>query len=128
MSNLHLIQRTTHLKKATPRTETNRVSEELKPSDGLITGTKRLTVVLCPPVKVASADDIVKDKADEHPGHVIKGSRSRRVLHAAEHDWEIDVFEETYSKLLVQYPLENWCKDTGKEEIGEAIIEVTVRQ
>ena len=49
-------------------------------------------VVLCPPVKVASMDDIV------------------------EGDWEMDVPEETYPELLVQYALEQWCKDADKEE------------
>jgi hypothetical protein len=99
------------------------VSEKLKPSDSLIT--KRLTVVLCPPVKVASTDDIVEDKADEHRGHVVKGGRD--VERDGEDNWEIDVLEETCPELLVQYPLEQWCKDAGKEEEDEAIVELTVR-
>jgi hypothetical protein len=98
----------------------------MKPSDSLIT--KRLTVVLCPPVKVASTDDIVEDKADEHPEHVVKRGRRRDGGRAAEGDWEIDVLEETYSELLVQYPLEQWCKDAGKEEEDEAVVELTVRK
>jgi hypothetical protein len=100
--------------------------QKKKPSDSLIT--KRLTVVLCPPVKVASTDDIIKDKADKNPGHVVKGGRRRYVGRAAEGDWEINVLEETYSKLLVQYPLEQWCKDAGKEEEEEAIVELTPRK
>ena len=87
---------------------------------------KRLTVVLCPPVKVAPTDDIVKDKADENPGHVVKGGRRRYVARAAEGNREIDILEETYSELFVQYPLEQRCKDAGKEEKEEAIIELTV--
>ena len=54
---------------------------------------KRLTVVvLCPPVKMVSVDDIVKG------------------------DWEMDVLEETNLELLVQNALEQWCKDADKEE------------
>jgi hypothetical protein len=97
----------------------------MKPSDSLIT--KRLTVVLCPPVKVASTDDIVEDKANEEPGHVVKGGRRRYGGRAAEGDWEINILEEIYTELLVQYPLEQWCKDAGKKE-DEAIVELTVRQ
>ena len=89
--------------------------------------TKRLTVVLCPPAKVASTDDIVKDKANESPGHVVKGGRRRYVGHAAKGNREIDVSEETHSELLVQYPLEQRCKDAGKEEEDEPIVELTVR-
>jgi hypothetical protein len=89
---------------------------------------KRLTAVLCPPVKVASTDDIVEDKADEHPEHVVKGGGRRHVVRAAEGHWEIDVLEETYPELLVQYPLEQWCKDADKEEEDEAIVELTVRK
>ena len=96
----------------------------MKPSDILIR--KRLTVVLCPPVKVASTDDIVEDKADEHKERVVKGGPRRYVGRAVEGDWEIDILEETYSELLVQYPLEQWRKDAGKEEEDEAIVELTV--
>src|ERR1700679_3074770 len=98
----------------------------MKPSDSLIM--KRLTIVLCPPVKVASTDDIVKDKADEHCGHVVKGGRRRYVARAAEDDWKIDVLEEPYSELLVQYPLEKWCNYAENEEEDEAIVELTVRK
>ena len=69
------------------------MSERIKLSatDSLIM--KQLTVVvLCPPVKMASVDDIVKG------------------------DWEMEVSEETYPELLVQYALEQWCKDADKEE------------
>ena len=55
---------------------------------------RALTVVLCPPVKVASTDDIVKDKADEHRGRVVERSRRRHVGRGTKDDREIDVFEE----------------------------------
>jgi hypothetical protein len=90
--------------------------------------TKRLTVILCPPVKVAPTDDIVKDKADEHHGHIVKGGRRGQVERATEGDWEIDVLEEIYSELLVQYPLKQGCKGADKEEEDEAIVELTVRK
>ena len=77
---------------------------------------------------MASTDDVVEDKADQHRGHVIKGGRWRHAARAAEGDWEIDVFEETYFELLVQYPLEQRCKDADKEEEDEDIIELTVRK
>ena len=91
----------------------------MKPSDILIR--KRLTVVLCPPVKVASTDDIIEDKADEHKEHVVNGVPRRYAGRAVEGDREIDVLEETYSELLVQYPLQQWRKDAGKEEEHEAM-------
>ena len=75
---------------------------------------------------MASPDDIVKGKADKQRGDVVKGGCRRYVGRAAEDDWEIDVLEETYSELLVQYPLEQWCEDTGNEEEDKAIVELTV--
>jgi hypothetical protein len=67
----------------------------------------RLTVVLCPPVKVASTDDIVEGEGEERPEHKVKGGCRRYVARRkAEDDREIDVLEETYSELLVQHPLE----------------------
>jgi hypothetical protein len=73
---------------------------------------------------VALTDDIVEDKADKHHRHVVKGGRRRYATHT-KGDWEIDVLEEMYSKLLVQYLLEQWCKDAYKEE-EEAIVELTM--
>jgi hypothetical protein len=101
--------------------------KKIKPSDTSLV-TKRLTVVLCPPAKTASTDDIVEDKADEHKEHVVKRGRRRYGSRVAEGNWEIDVLEETYSELLVQYPLEQWCKDADKEEDDKAIVDLTVRQ
>jgi hypothetical protein len=86
----------------------------MKPSDSLIT--KRLTVVLCPPVKVASTDDIVEDKADEHPEHVVKGGRRRHVARAAEGDWEIDVLEETYLNFLCNIHWNNGARMPARKK------------
>ena len=77
---------------------------------------------------MASTDGIVEDKADEHKECVVKGGQERYAGRAVEGDWEMDVLEETYSELPVHYPLEQWCKDAGKEEKEEAIVELTVRK
>jgi len=62
---------------------------------------KQLTVILGPPAKVAPTDDIIKDKADEHPGHVVKRGCRRHEARAGEHEREVEVFEETNLELLV---------------------------
>ena len=74
-----------------------------------------------------SADDIVENKADNHPEHDVKGG-PKRYGGAPEDDCKIDVLEETYFEPLVQYPLEQWCKNAGKKEEDEAIVELTVRE
>jgi hypothetical protein len=76
---------------------------------------------------VPSTDNIVEDKADDHPGYVVNGG-PRRYIGGVEDNWEIDVLKEIYSELLVQYPLEQWCKEADKEEEQEAIVELTVRK
>ena len=55
---------------------------------------------------MASTDDIVEDKADEHRRDDVKWGRRRYAGRAAEDEWEINVLEEIYSEPLVQYPLE----------------------
>ena len=75
---------------------------------------------------MASTDDIVEDKADEDSGDDVKRGRGKQDARAAEGDWEIYVLEKTYSKLLVQCPLKQWCEDANKEEEDEAIVELTV--
>ena len=77
---------------------------------------------------MATTDDIVEDKADKHRGHVVNGSRRRYGARAEERDREVDVLEEADFELLVQYPLEQWCKNAGKGEKDEAIVELTVRK
>jgi hypothetical protein len=77
---------------------------------------------------VATTDDIVEDKAEEHRGHDVKGGPRNYAARAVEDDWEMDVLEKTYSELLVQYPLEQWCKNASKEEEDEAIVELSVRK
>ena len=75
-----------------------------------------------------SADDIVKNKADKHRGHGVKGGPRRYEGRSAEDDWKIDVLEETHFELLVQYPLEQWCKNAGQKEDYEAVVELTMRE
>ena len=62
---------------------------------------KQLTVVFRPPAKVAPTDDIIEEKADEHPGHVVERSCRRQVARASEDEGEVDIFEETDPELLV---------------------------
>jgi hypothetical protein len=62
---------------------------------------KQLTVILRPPAKVAPTDDIIKDKADEHPWHVVKRGRRRQVARAGEDEREVEILEETDPELLV---------------------------
>ena len=95
----------------------------MRPSDDLIT--KRLTVILCPPIKVASTDDIVEDKADDH---IVDGRHRRQKVRASEDERKVDVLEKIDSELLVQHPLEPRCKDAGKEEDSEAVVKLTVRE
>jgi hypothetical protein len=61
----------------------------------------QLTIILRPPAKVAPSDDIIKHKADEHPGHVVKRGCRRQVACAGEDDREVEIFEETDPELLV---------------------------
>jgi hypothetical protein len=62
---------------------------------------KQLTVILGPPTKVAPTDDIIKDKADKHPGHEVKRGRRRHVSRASEDEREVKILEETDLELLV---------------------------
>ena len=50
---------------------------------------------------MAPADDIVKDKADENTGHVVKRRRRRQAVRSGEDNREVDVLEETDLELLV---------------------------
>jgi hypothetical protein len=50
---------------------------------------------------VAPTDEIIKDKADQDPGHVVKRGCRRQVPRAGEDEREIEIFEETDLELLV---------------------------
>lgn len=88
----------------------------------------RRTIVLGPPAKVAPTDDIVEDKADEHPGHKVERRRRRQATRAGEDDWESDVFEEIDLELLVQDPLNQRQNEPGQEEEDEAVVQLAVRE
>jgi hypothetical protein len=77
---------------------------------------------------VAPTNDIIKEKADEHPGHVVKRGCRRQVARASENEREVDIFEEADPELLVQSPLYQRCKRAGQEEEDEAVVELTVRE
>lgn len=55
---------------------------------------------------MATTDDIVKDKADDDPGHVVKGRCRRHAGRAGEDKREVEVLEKVDLELLVQNPLE----------------------
>ena len=62
---------------------------------------KQLTIILGPPGKVAPTDDIIKDKADQHPGHEVQRGRRRHAASAGEDKGEVEIFKETDPELLV---------------------------
>ena len=55
---------------------------------------------------MAPTDDIIEDKADQHPGHVVKRRCRRQVSRAAEDDREVDIFERNDLELLVKCQLD----------------------
>ena len=59
-----------------------------------------LTVVLGPPPKVATTNEIVKDEADKDPGYIVERCRGRQVV-CAKNDREINILEHMQSKLFV---------------------------
>jgi hypothetical protein len=75
---------------------------------GVLSFTKsgKLTVVLGPPAKVAPTDGVVKEVADEDPGHVVEGRRGRQAVRAGEDDREVEVLEDVQSELSVYGPLD----------------------
>ena len=75
---------------------------------------------------MAPTDNIVKDKANEHTGHVVQECRLRHVGHAGEDNWEVEILEEINPEPLVQNPLEYWCKGANQEEEKEAKVELSV--
>ena len=54
---------------------------------------------------MASADDVVEDKADENSRHIVKRRRRRQVTRAGEDNRKVDILEEIDLELLVQNPL-----------------------
>lgn len=90
--------------------------------------TKRRTVILGPPAKVAPTDDIVEDKAEEHPGHIVERRRRGHATRADEDDREAEVLEEIEFELFVQDPLNHRCDESGQETEGEAVVQLTVRE
>jgi hypothetical protein len=77
---------------------------------------------------VAPTDDVVEDKADNHPGHVVKGCRGRYEGRSGEDEREVDILEKIDLEFLVQNPLEQWCKGACQEEEDESVEKLTVRE
>ena len=55
---------------------------------------------------MAPADDVIKEKADEHPGHIVKRGCRRHAARGGENEWEVDIFEESNPELSLHNPLE----------------------
>lgn len=89
---------------------------------------KTRTVVFGPPAKVSPADDVVEDKADEHPGHKVERRRGRQRARAHKDDREAEVLEEIDLELLVQYPLDERRDGASQEEEHEAIVQLAFRE
>ena len=77
---------------------------------------------------MTATDDVVEQEADEHPRHKVQRRRRRQGARTAEDNGEIEVLEETNSKLLVQSPLEERGDGTGQEEEDKAVVELTIRE
>ena len=60
-----------------------------------------LTVVLRPPPKVMTTNEIVKDEADKDPGYKVERCCGRQVARNPKDDREIEVLEHIQSELFV---------------------------
>ena len=78
-----------------------------------------LTVVLGPPGEVTAANDIVEDKPDDRPGHVVERGRGRDETGAAEDDGEVDVFDERVGPFEVHEPSDDRADSADEEEEEE---------
>ena len=84
-----------------------------------------LTVVLCPPGEVTAANDIVEDKPDDRPGHVVERGRGRDETGAAEDDGEVDVFEERVRPLERDKVAGEGAECADEEEEHETTTDMT---
>ena len=75
---------------------------------------------------MSSTDPIVEDKGEKHPGYIVKWRCRGDESCTRKDDREVDVLEGAYFELLVDYPLDQWCKGAEKEEEHEAVIELTI--
>ena len=60
-----------------------------------------LTVVLRPPPKVATTNEILKDEADKDPRYIVERCRGRQIARTPKDDREVDVLEHIQSELFV---------------------------
>ena len=58
-------------------------------------------VVLGPPPKVATTNEIVKDEADNDPGYIVERCGWRQVARTRKDDRKIDILERIQSELFV---------------------------
>lgn len=78
--------------------------------------TGRRTVVLCPPGKVTSPDDIIENKPDDGPGDVVDSTGQWDETGAAEDDGEVDVFDDRVGPFEVNEPGDERTDGTNEEE------------
>jgi len=77
--------------------------EDEEDTDGItgVQSSRQDIVVLGPPVKVAPADQGVKEVADDDPGYIVEGCRGRQGARARKDEREVEVLEEIESELFV---------------------------
>ena len=75
-----------------------------------------------------SADDIIRNVADQHPGYIVERCRGRHVGGAHKDDWEIDVLEHIQLERSVYHPLDEGCDRANQENESETVVKVTVRE
>ena len=77
------------------------------------------TIVLCPPRKVTSANDIIENESDDRPGDVVDGAGRGNETGAAEDDGEVDVFDERVGPFEVHEPSDDGADGADEEEEEE---------
>ena len=77
------------------------------------------TIVLCPPRKVTSANDIIENESDDRPGDVVDGAGRGNETGAAEDDGEVDVFDERVGPFEVHEPSDDGANGADEEEEEE---------
>src|SRR6266404_4106839 len=88
----------------------------------------RRTIVLGPPVEVATTNDIIEYEADEDPRHEVYWRCWWHGTQAGEKDREIDISQECNLVVPVQCPLGKRKNCPNQEEEHEAIVHLARRK
>jgi hypothetical protein len=78
-------------------------------------------VVLTPPRKVTSPDDVLEDEADECPRHVVNRGRRRDGTSTGEYHREVDVFEYGVGVFPRNKVWDPRCDGTYEEKPSERV-------